>query len=71
MLLRTRQEGVQRSLTPELQLAAWNRSGVLHSHCDYMVDLRSEPNNTRMRLLDQAFYSYFTEPLSPSLNSSR
>src|SRR5258706_81351 len=51
-----------------LQLAAWSGSGVIHTHHDYMVGLRSQLNGTRIKPSDQVFYSYFTESLPPSLD---
>ena len=63
-----RQEGIQSSLISKLQMAAWNGSGSILTHRDYMVDLRSQLRDAGMNLTDQAFYSYFTESLPPSLD---
>ena len=63
-----RQEGIQSSLISKLQMAAWNGSGSILTHCDYMFDLRSQLSDAGLALTDQAFYSYFTESLPTSLD---
>jgi len=61
-----RQEGM--SLIAKLQLADWDRQGAISTHRDYMVDLRTQLEDTGMTLADQAFYSCFAESLPESLD---
>jgi len=63
-----RQEGMQSSLIAKLQLADWDGQGAISTHRDYMVDLRTQLEDTGMTLADQAFYSYFAESLPESLD---
>jgi hypothetical protein len=55
-------------LISKLQLAAWDGSDVIHTHRDHMVNLRIQMADAGMALSDQAFYTYFTLSLPPSLD---
>jgi len=63
-----RQEGIQSSLIAKLQLADWDGQAAISTHCDYMVDLCTQLEDTGMMMTDQAFYSYFAEWLPKSLD---
>ena len=63
-----RQEGIQSSLIAKLQLADWDGQGAISTHHDYMVDLCTQLEDTGMTMMDQAFYSYFTELLPKPLD---
>lgn len=62
------QEGIQSSLITKLRLAAWNGSGSILTHRDYMGGLHSQLSDAGLNLTDQAFHSYFTESPPPSLD---
>ena len=63
-----REEGIQSSLISKLQISkVWNRSGLILTHRNYMVDLRSQLRDAGFNLSDQTFYAYFTESL-PALD---
>ena len=64
----TKQEGIQSTLTAKLQLASWDGTGSIHTHCDYMTNLRTQLTDAGMLLTDQAFFSYFVESLPATLN---
>ena len=63
-----RQEGIQSSLIAKLQLADWDGQAAISTHHDYMVDLRTQLEDTGMMMTDQAFYLYFAELLPKSLD---
>jgi hypothetical protein len=46
----------------------WDGVGPIHSHRNYMVDLRSQLADAGMQLSDQSFLSHFIESLPPSLD---
>jgi hypothetical protein len=52
----------------KLQLAKWDGNGIIHTHCDTMVDVRTELADTGIIINDQSVYGYFTNSLSPSLD---
>jgi len=62
------QEGIQSSLIAMLQLVDWDGQRAISTHCDHMVDLLTQLEDTGMTLTDQAFYSYFAESLPESLD---
>jgi hypothetical protein len=63
-----KQEALQWALISKLQLAAWDGTGTIHIHRDYMVDLRLQLVDAGMSLTDQAFLFYFVESLPPYLD---
>jgi hypothetical protein len=63
-----KQEGLQSALISKLQLARWDGTGSIHTHRDYMVDLRLQLADANRVLTDESFYSYFIESLPPSLD---
>jgi transposase InsO family protein len=63
-----KQEGLQSTLISKLQLAMWNGVGSIHTHRDYMVELRCQLADAGMQLSDQSFLSHFIESLPPSLD---
>ena len=58
-----KQEGLQSNLISKLQLASWDGTGAIHTHRDYMVDLRIQLAEAGKPLDDQSFYSYFKASL--------
>ena len=64
----TKQEGIQSTLTAKLQLASWDGTGSIHTHCDYMTDLHTQLADAGTSITNQAFFSYFIESLPPTLN---
>jgi len=52
----------------KLQLTDWDGQGTITTHRDYMLDLRTQLEDTGMTLTDQAFYLYFAESLPESLD---
>jgi hypothetical protein len=56
------------TLVSKLQLAAWDGTGAIHAHRDYMVDLRLQLADAGLKMTDQAFLSYFVKSLPPSLD---
>jgi hypothetical protein len=63
-----KQEGLQSTLISKLQLMMWDGSGVIHTHCEYMVNLRNQLVDAGMTLANQIFYQYLTESLPSSLD---
>jgi transposase InsO family protein len=63
-----KQEGLQSALISKLQLAQWDSNGSIHTHRDYMVNLRLQLADANRVLTDKSFYSYFIESLPTSLD---
>ena len=62
------QEGISSSLIAKSQLTDWDGQSASSTHRDYMLDLRTQLEDTGMTLTDQAFYSYVAESLPESLD---
>ena len=58
----------QEVLIPKLQRASWDGTGSIHTHQDYMVDLRVQLADAGRPLSDDSFYSYFIDSLPSSLD---
>ena len=58
-------EGIQSSPISKLQMFAWNGSGSILTHRDYMVDLHLQLRDTGRDLSDQAFHASFGDSELP------
>src|SRR5258706_14224520 len=63
-----KQQGLQSVIMAKPQLSKWDGSGMIHTHRNNMVDLRTKLADTGMELIDQTFYKYFTHSLPTSLD---